>query len=193
MDKLTVLNNALINTGNNSLNALYDGTDEWIVADAGFNRAVKFLIARHNWPFARTVEAMTRLADSENKSQRFRDNCFRVPDCLHLVEIYHDGVITTDYEVNGNVLSCPFDGAMFATVIRAPADASWHPLAEEILTKMVEAACLRGLNEDFTEASRRWAEAEGDLQEMRPRVDQVNPARNMFKSPSRLARTTRRI
>jgi hypothetical protein len=193
MDKLTVLNNALVNTSNNMLNALNDGSDEWIVANQGFGRAIKFLMARHNWPFAKAGEEMVRLPDANNKSQRFRQNCFRLPDFLHLIEVYHAGAITTNYEVLGTVLSSPYDSQMFAEGVRMPADAIWHPMAEEVLTLYVEAACLRGLNEDFTAADKREEKAENLLFEARPRADQVNPARNMYKSAVRQARMTRRV
>jgi hypothetical protein len=192
MDKLTVINNALINTGNNALNVLNDGSEEWRVANQGFGRAINFLIGRHNWPFATTVEEMVRLPDTDNKSQLFRDNCFRLPTFLHLIEVYHDGAVTTNYEVLGTVLSCPFDSEMFAKGVRMPAEAIWHPMAEEVVTLHVESAVLRGLNEDFTAADRVESKAENLLFEARPRADQVNPARNMYKSPTRAARMSRR-
>ena len=193
MDKLTVINNACAETANNQINALNDGSPEWQVADSGFVRAVKFLIARHNWPFAQTIEDMVRLPDTENKSRMYPTNAFRVPDCLHLIEVYYNQSILTGYEVMGNVLSCAYNTGISGKIIRAPADEIWHPMAEEILTLMVETSLLRGLNEDYSEADRRERKAEELLFEARPRADQVNPARNMFKSPSRMARGTRRI
>lgn len=192
MDKLTVINNAAVNTGNNRLNALNDGSEEWQVADLAFGRSVKFLMARHNWPFAKTIDDMVRLDNAENRSRRYPNNAFRVPDFLHLIEIYYNKAITTDYEVMGTVLSSPYDSLMAAEGVRMPADALWHPMAEEVLTLMVEAGFLRGMNEDFNEAKARERAAEELLFEARPRADQVNPARNMFKSPVRAARTTRR-
>lgn len=192
MDKLTVIQNALIATGNNRINALNDGSDEWDVANTGFTRALTFLIARHNWPFAMTIEPMTRVADADNKSRSYPSNGFQVPAHFHLIEILHLNEVITDYEFMGTIVSCPYDSDMFAKIVRLPPDANWHPMATEILTLMVESACYRGLNEDTKEALGRWSEAENLLLETRTRVDQENPARNAFKSSIREARGRRR-
>lgn len=192
MDKLTVINDALVSTGNNRVNALNDGSDEWTVANTAFNRAVNFLIARHNWPFAVTVEALTRVDDALNKSRNFPDNGFQLPDHYHLIEVYYDTAILTSYELIGSVVSCDYDSDIYAKIVRLPADASWHPMATEILTLMVESGVYRGLNEDPKEAVSAWSRAENLLMETRPRVDQQNPARNAFKSSIRAARGVRR-
>lgn len=192
MDKLTVINNALVNTGNQRLNALYDGSDEWTVTDLGFTRALRFLTSRHNWTFAQTVVALTRVPDDQNLSRVYRDNGFAMPSCLHMMEVYYDETVLQDYEVLGNVLSCAYADSIYAKIINQPTDASWHPMAEEVLTLMLESSCLRGLNEDFQEADKRWNAAENLLFETRPRVDQTNPARNLFKPVSRMARIARR-
>jgi hypothetical protein len=57
---------------------------------------------------------------------------------------------------------------------------------------MVEAACLRGLNEDFREALVVDRKVESLLLEVRTHVDQQNPARNVYKSSIRDARRARR-
>lgn len=194
MDKLTILNNALLATGNNTINVLNDPSDEYRVANQAFDRVVRFLTARHTWPFATTTELLVRVADADNKSRRFSKNGFRLPiNTLHVKEVYRDTVIMTDYEIMGDVLSCPYDSGIYAVVVKAPADAAWHPMAEEVLTRYVEAGCLRGLNEDFTEATRRENSAEVLLTEARPAVDQQNPARNIYKSKVAAARRTRRV
>jgi hypothetical protein len=193
MIKLEILNNALSATGNNEVIVLNDPSEEYIVANRAFDRAVRFLTARHTWPFAMTNELLVRVPDEDNKSRRFSKNGFRLPpNTLHLKEVYLDTIPMTDYEIMGTVLSCPYDSLIYASVVKASPDDLWHPMAEEILTLFVEAGCLRGLNEDFGEASKRENRAEGLLEEARPHVDQQNPARNMYKSKIALARRTRR-
>ena len=194
MDKLTVINNALGNTGNNGVNILHDSSDEYQVADRAFDRWVKFLIARHSWPFSVSVEKLVRVPDVENKSRHFPDHGFRLPsNAFHLREVFWGTSPLTDYEIMGDILSCDYDSDIFAKVVRAPADARWHPMAEEILTLYVEAGCLRGLNEDFREATNREAAAENLLLETRPHIDQQNPARNVYKSGIAAARRRRRV
>lgn len=194
MDKLTIINNALVATGNETVNVLNDPSDEYRAANTAFDRAVRFLAARHTWPFAMTTEPLTRVPDADNKSRRFSKNGFRLPpDMFHLKEVYHGTLIFTEYEIIGDVLSCCYDSEIYAAVVKAPADANWHPMAEEIITRYVEAGCLRSLNEDLREAQAREASAEALLEETRTHVDQQNPARNMYKSKIADARRRRRV
>ncbi|MDI7862533.1 hypothetical protein MRS76_11230 [Rhizobiaceae bacterium n13] len=194
MDKLTILNNALRATGNNSVNVLNDPSDEYQVANPAFERAIRFLTSRHTWPFATTNELLVRVPDGDNKSRRFSQNGFRLPpNTLHVKEVFWNTTFLTDYEIMGTVLSCRYDSEIYATVVKAPPADNWHPMAEEILTLYVEAGCLRGLNEDFSEATRREQRAELLLEETRPHLDQQNPARNIYKSKIADARRRRRV
>jgi hypothetical protein len=194
MEKLEILNNALRATGNNTVNVLNDPSDEYRVANGAFERALRFLTARHSWPFASTIELLVRVPDSDNKSRRYPKNGFRLPiNALHVKEVFWDTTPLTDYEIIGDVLSCRYDSAVYVNVVKQTSEEKIHPMAEEILTLFVEAGCLRGLNEDFTEATRREQRAEGLLEETRTHVDQQNPARNVYKSKIAAARTRRRV
>ncbi len=196
MDKLTVINNALTATGNNRVNILHDPSDEYQVADTAFDRAIKVLTSRHAWPFATTIENLVRVPDDENLSKRYPQNGFRIPQppqVLHVKEIYHCNRILIEYEILGFILSCRHDSDIAAKVVRAPDDALWHPMAEEVLTLMVEAGCLRSLNEDMVEARIRDQTAEAMIAETRSHLDQQNPARNTYVSKIARARRTRRI
>lgn len=194
MEKLEILNNALRATGNNTVNVLNDPSDEYRVANGAFERALRFLTARHSWPFASTIELLVRMPDAQNKSRRYPTNGFQLPvGALHIKEVYWDTTPLTDYEIMGDVLSCRYDSNVYVSVVKQTSEEKIHPMAEEILTLFVEAGCLRGLNEDFTEATRREQRAEGLLEEARPHVDQQNPARNIYKSKIAAARTRRRV
>ncbi|MGO1160444.1 hypothetical protein ACTOV4_00630 [Brucella sp. C7-11G] len=193
MDKLTVINNALIATGNSTVNILHDSSDEYRVADNAFDRAIKFLTARHSWPFATTIEPLVRAPDSENVSRQFPENGFRLPtNAFHLKEVFYHQVPLTEYEIMGGILSCRYEDSVFAKVVRTPDTALWHPMAEEILTLMVEAGCQRSLNEDTREATNIDNRVEGLIMEARPHLDQQNPARNIYKSKVARARRMRR-
>lgn len=126
MDKLTILNNALLATGNNTVNVLNDPSDEYRHANAAFDRAVRFLTARHTWPFATTNELLVRAPDADNRSRRFSKNGFRLPEnTLHVKEVFFDTQFLTDYEIMGGILSCHYESEIYATIIKAPPDASW--------------------------------------------------------------------
>lgn len=193
MDKLTVINNALIATGNNQVNILHDSSDEYRVADNAFDRAIKFLTARHSWPFATTIDELVRAPDSLNRSRTFPHNGFHLPhDAFHLKEVFYNQTPLTEFEIMGGILSCSYDSHIYARVVRMPAGGLWHPMAEEILTLMVEAGCQRGLNEDTREAMNIDLRVENLIMEARPHLDQQNPARNIYKSKIATARRTRR-
>ncbi len=196
MDKLTVINNALVNTGNNRVNILHDPSAEYQVADAAFDRAIKVLTSRHAWPFATTIENLVRVPDDENLSKIYPQNGFRIPQppqVLHIKEIYHCNRPLTEYEIIGFILSCCYSSDISAKVVREPDTALWHPMAEEVLTLMVEAGCLRGLNEDAVEARIRMQDAENLIAETRTHLDQQNPARNTYVSKIARARRMRRV
>lgn len=194
MDKLSILNDALRATGNNTVNVLNDPSDEYIIANGAFERAIRTLTSRHSWPFATTNDLLVRAPDSENKSRRFSKNCFRLPQgTLHVKEVYRDGSYLTEYEIMGEILSCHYDSEIYATVVKAVSSEKFHPMAAEILTLYVEAGCLRGLNEDMAEARQVESKAEGFLEETRSHVDQQNPARNLYKSKVAAARGRRRV
>lgn len=196
MDKLTILNNALLATGNNTINVLNDPSDEYRVANQSFERWLRFLTARHTWPFASTIELLVRVPDADNKSRKFIQNGFRLPqNTLHVKEVFYCETPLTDYEIIGDILSCRLPDSIYANVVtQTPySEEKLHPMAEEILTLYVEAGCLRGLNEDANGGDKREARAEGLLEEARPHVDQQNPARNLYKSKIAAARRTRRV
>lgn len=189
-----MINNALLATGNNTVNVLNDPSDEYLVANPAFERALRFLTARHSWPFASSIELLVRAPDAANKSRRFRESGFRLPPLtLHVKEVFRDSSPLTEYEIIGEILSCHYLDSIYANVVVQTSEEKLHPMAEEILTLYVEAGCLRGLNEDFGEALRREQKAEALLEETRSHVDQQNPARNIYKSSIAAARRCRRV
>lgn len=193
MNKLSVINNALAATGNMRVNALYDPSDEYQIADLAFDRAIKTLVARHSWPFATTVEELVRAPDADNKSRTFRISAFRIPTAaFHVKEIFWHEYPLTDYEILDQLVCCDKTEGVYAKIVRNDDTARWHPMAEEVLTLMVEAGCLRGLNEDSREALNVDRKVEGLLMEVRAHVDQQNPARNLYKSSIAAARRARR-
>lgn len=193
MDRLSIINNALFATGNDAVNTA-DGSDEYRVANGAFERYSLEVMASHPWLFATTIDALSRAPDTENKSRRYPYNAFRLPpDRLLVRTVYRGNSVLTEYEILGDILSCHYDSEIYAAVVKATSEERWHPVVISALTLYVEAGILRGLNEDFTEASRRESRADALLVEARPAVDQQNPGRNLFHSRIAEARRTRRV
>lgn len=203
MDEITVLNDALLATGNSLLTALNDGSDEWQIASGAFSRAIRDLTSRHNWPFAKATATLVPAADGDNPSIKFGPDAsgtayLLAEDVVHVVTVWltiaasTKPVPLTEYEIIGRYLCCAYDQGVAIEYVTMPADAAWHPQAAEILTTYVEAGCLRGLNEDFEEAAKREMRAEARLTEARPRVDRQNPVANAYNSSVRRGRYQRR-
>lgn len=205
MDKLTVVNNALINTGNTPINELEDGSDEWRAANASFDRSLEALIAEHKWPFQTGFEPLSLLGESSHP--RF-DYAFAYPaDAWHLRSVYRTSVFITggqtvpkgyviNYEVADHQIHADYDSDLVAYIVRQPihydGDPNWHPLATEVLTQMVEVGCLRALNEDFDEADKREQRAMVKLLSAQTRVDQQSAPPRGFVSSIAAARRIRR-
>lgn len=198
MEKLTVLNDALLATGNNRLNVLNDGTDEWLVANQAFDRAVRDLASRHNWPFGKATADLVP-ADTDDNPSKVHSVAYLLPtDVFHLVRVLvsvdgdsNDPAQLEDYEMIGRYLCSDYDSGLSIEYMTTPADAAWHPQAAEILTTYVEAGCFRGLNEDFVEADKALVRAESRLIEARPRVDRQNPVQNAYNTSIKAARRSR--
>lgn len=194
MDKLTILNRALVATGNRTI-TLNDGSDEWQVVEPAFDRAIDDLISQHRWPFARKSAALVMVPG--NQSRRF-PYAFRLPDdLLHLRRVFYGaaptGVLAVDdYQVLGRTLATTFNSGVSIEYIAPPPDEEWHPQATEVLTLLMEAACLRGLNEDFNEAARVDQKVEYKLAHVRSLVSSEDPAATISRGRATEARGRRR-
>lgn len=182
-DRLTVLNDALSNTGNNEINVEYDGSTEWRVADRAYRRALQFLIPRHPWNFGSTTSPLAGLLGTSPHPDY--TSAYQLPgDCMLVEKAWVDGRDLTEYELIDQKFCCRFDSGVVVKYIRAPSPGQWPPLFAELLTTKVESYLLRGLNEDTDNARRRDGDVEALLDEVRSSLDRQEPARAVFKSRS---------
>jgi hypothetical protein len=195
MDLLTVIRRALAATGNNLIDALNDGSDEWQVSNAAFDRSIDWLVAEHDWPFEKKVVTLQRTGNSNLPPYK---HAFAFPqNAWHLRAIIEDKAGTTvPYAIVGNEIHAFVDSGLLAVYIDQPpptgSDPNWHPAATEILTQLVEVGCLRGLNEDYAEATSREDRVVTRLMRAGARTDQQSPPRRGFNSTIARARRRRR-
>lgn len=199
MNKLAIINNALSETGNDTIETLYDGSDEWRVADIGFERGLKLVLSMHQWPFATGFEECQREGDSPDLSYT---DAYAIPqNILHLRGLQDgNGCPIGSYKLSRGLILLTFPGVtttntvLKAEVVRVPDDdANWHPMAEEVLTLKTEASILRGLNEDFAEAVLRDQKVDTMLLRAQVRTDQQTPPRRGFYPSMSVTRRTRRV
>ena len=186
MDRLTVICDALQNTGNNRVNLEYDGSPEWQAAEPAYRRALQFLIPRHQWNFANTSTPLAGLLPAS--PHEFFEFAYALPgDCLLVQNVFKEGHPLEEYEIVDQKLCCRFNTGLTIKYVRAPAPGQWPLLFAELVTMKVEAYLLRGFNEDTDNARRRDADVEAMLDEVRSALDRQEPARMISVSSARSA------
>lgn len=183
-DRLSVMNDALVNTGNARIQAEFEDSDEWDVAKTAYDRFLPQLLEAHPWNFATSTQALTKLPDADNPSLRFTADldgfAYAMPaNCLWLEMVSRNGT-PIEYEIVDDKICCGFDSAevaLYAKFVRTPATDKISNLFWESLRKLLESACLRGLNEENSEASRREQEGWQMLRVAATRSDQQQPRR----------------
>lgn len=183
MNRLIIINDALIGTGNNPINVEYDGTDLWIAADSAYRRAVGYLTTQHNWKFATTTARLAgRLPVSPHP--RFL-NAYELPaDCLHVESAFVGSHSLTKYEILDGKLCCDHDQKVTLKYTRLQRPDLWPPGFLECVTMKVEEYLFRGLNEDGASATDRFRMVEAKIAELKTATDQQEPARAIFRSRS---------
>jgi hypothetical protein len=217
IDELSLMNRALALTGNNGINALNDGSDEFAVCSPAYQDALAVLTEQHGWGWATQVRMLqpspTAPADTA------WDTAYPLPpDLIHLiwVKINQD---TSDPQtaqlsqptlydlLNGQLVINAQGGPPPPTPPATPAIVTIKgvfnvandvtagtPLFVRTLMTYVMSGIYRGLHQDTTEADKLFAAAQAMSQEARTRHDQQKPKRALLSGNSRIgaARRVRR-
>jgi hypothetical protein len=84
LDKVGLINSALILTGDNLVAAADDGSDEWNVASAAYERGLGYASESHNWGFSKVVKVLTASPTAPPDTQW--DTAYPIPqDCIHII------------------------------------------------------------------------------------------------------------
>jgi hypothetical protein len=208
-DKLTIVNQALINTGNNPVNVGDDTSDEWRVASSGFDQSVLELLYERNWNFATRIQQLNRFGDSQYPG--FADVFAKPADCLYLQNVYRldlaleifpslatmmpDQDIMPPplaYRIVGDQIHCVAAAGAMSIYLPFPVGAQpWSVGFVKALRFKVEAIIYRGLNEDMQAAMGAMKAAEGVLSEAAARVASEEPRKVVFISGALEARRRR--
>lgn len=190
MDRLEIIQDALLNTGNSTINVEYDGSDEWLVCERAWNRALRFLIPAHPWNFANTSVSLAGLLPA-SPSPRFAKAYALPPDCMWVESAWIDGRPFSDYEIVDQKLCCAYDSGLTIKYVRLPLPTQFPPNFTELLTMKVEEYLLRGFNEDLSAARARANDVDRYLAEIRSSLDRQEPARALLRSRSAARRRGR--
>lgn len=212
-DKLSIINEALTNTSNDSVTVPDDGSDEWKVASSAYEQWLLILMADRNWKsVSRISTPLGRVGRSDFPG--YCDVFAKPADCMHLMnvwrldlarlvfpssffgtpsELYNTQPPALDYQIIGDqihtVAQC---GAVCQYVPFPNTSQPWSTLFVAALRLTIEAACYRSLNEDYAEGNRAEKAAAAMLDRAAAREDSEEPRKVAFNSTMARRRRTPR-
>jgi hypothetical protein len=222
IDKLTLLNSALVSCGDNTIAVADDGSDEWNVCSPAYDRGLGFAMESHSWGYAALV--VTLQPSPTAPSDTDWDTAYPIPsDLVHIVWLkinqdVNDPVSQTTaqpvlYDIMGTptgpVIVCnaqggpppPPAGTVTPSTIMLKYISNSGPLTDVqngtptlilALQSFVMSGIYRGLHEDTAEGDKMWMAGERMLQLARTRYDQQKPKRQFFNSRIEASRRVRR-
>lgn len=218
-DKVAVINSALLGTGDNTVAAADDGSDEWNCAGSAYETALAYVMESHNWGYATQVVVLQPSPTAPQDTNW--DTAYPLPnDCIHILwlKINKNSPITSNtatltlYDIQGTPT-----GPVIVTNAQGGPPPPVPPLTPATITlryisnsgalcdaqngtptlilalqTYVMSGIYRGLHEDVVEADKVYGQAEKMLQMARTRYDQQKPKRQFFNSRMRASRRIRR-
>lgn len=205
VQKIDLINRALANTGNNLVNVLEDGSDEYTVCSPAYEDGLACLIEESNWGFATKVAILA--ASPTAPADTDWDTAYPLPaDLVHIVWVKIN--LSADDPVSSVVNQpCLYDILNGQLVLNAqggppppaspqtPAQVTMKyvstdnadpvvgtPLFVRALTMYVLAGIYRGLHGDAAEGAKMFQAAEAMAQRARSRYDQQKPKRALWNS-----------
>lgn len=202
--KLDVINSALSQTGDNTVNAADDGSDEWNTCSPAYERALAYMMDSHGWSQATDVRTLTPAANVPDDDQF--DTAYNLPaDLVHLIWVRVNDKPCVWGLLNGQLIVNAKGGPPPPTPPSTPAPVTIKgvfstnsdptagtPTFVLALVAFVMSGIYRGLHEDVGQAERMWNGAKAMLQEAMTRHDQQLPKRAMFNSRITASRRIRR-
>lgn len=214
LDKLTVINNALIATGNEPVTT-DDGSAQWMAASTAYDRMLPLVLYKHNWTFQTITLNLARLGASTYPGYA---DIFQKPyDCLHLENVWRTDLAANmpqfsgfgvdgmgvmppplDYKIIGDQIHCVAPNGVTCLYVIDPAKHSnvildVTPGILETLHREVESLLYQGLNEDKDGAVATKKLAADEIGEARSKADSEMPRRVAFRSGFLEARRRRKI
>jgi hypothetical protein len=191
VDKLSIINDVLSETGNNLVAVADDGSDEWNVASPAYDKAVENTLEARNWNFDTAVATLVRVGASPD--DLFNDAMAMPSPILHLIWVRVNDV-PADYLIINDQICLSLRGftATAKYIVDSQSTAAWPPLFAEIIRRWVLAAVYRGLHEDPAEANNQEKAAMFALTQASTRVAQEDPKRATFNSRAKTSRLVRR-
>lgn len=220
IDKLGLVNSALMSTGDNLVAAAEDGSDEWNVCSNTYETSLAYIMESHSWGYASLVAILQ--PSSTPPTDTDWDTAYPLPaDLVHLIWAKIDQNAGTPGAQSPQLATYDIMGAANGPILvinaqggppppsppNAPATVTIKYVSNQgalcdatngtptmilALQAYVVSGIYRALHEDVAEADRVYQGAEKLLQMARTRYDQQKPKRAFFNSRMRASRFIRR-
>ena len=210
IDKLQIVNDAMLATGNQPFTVINDGSDEWVAASNFYDRAMRETLIQHDWKFALVIGVMTRVATSNYPG--FQDVYAPPPDVLQLRSCYDARVAALiqpldtwtiskegirlppmDFRILGGLVHCIAPDGAGCLYLQNPADETGLTVGfTAALTRAIEQLIYQGFNEDPASAAGMDKKVHEKLQQARQQDSEVEPRKLPFRSPMLEKRRRRR-
>lgn len=204
VDKLSLINSALSQTGDNPVATPDDGSDEWNVCSPAYERALAYLIESHSWSWATDVRTLPPAANKPDDDQF--DTAYYLPaDLVHLILVRISDRPCVWGLLNGQLVVNSQGGPPPPTPPQTPAVVTIKgifstdsdpvfstPTFIAALQAFVMSGIYRGLHESSADAVTMYQEAMGLTAQAKSRHDMQLPKRSMFNSRITASRRIRR-
>lgn len=191
VDKLSLIVDALLLTGHRVPSTAEDGSNEWNISSAGYEKGLRRLLETHDWKFGKFVEENQDRSDPADPA--WSDAYARPENCLHITRVMDTGGnLLTDWKILGDNILVNLSGGILVEFIGDIVPGQWSGLFADVQMHFIFAGIYRGLNKDAASARAEEAKAEALLKEARPRLDAEEPPRAKFVSSLAAARHVRR-
>ena len=190
VDKLSIINDVLAETGNNLVAVADDGSDEWTVASPAYDKAVENCLQARNWNFDTAIATLVRVGASPD--DLFNDAMAMPGNTLHLIWVRVNDV-PADYRIIGNQICLNLNNfiATAKYLVDTQVTGAWPPDFAETIRRWVMAAVYRGLHEDPQSADIQEKAGMLALTIASTRAAQQDPKRATFNSRAITARIVR--
>jgi hypothetical protein len=122
IDKTTLINSALAQTGDNVVAIADDGSDEWNVASPAYDRGIAYISESHSWGYG--TQVLVLQPASSPPTDTAWDTAFPIPtDCVHIIWLKinnfntSNGTVVTNqpapllYDIMGSIPAQPANAA----------------------------------------------------------------------------------
>lgn len=204
IDKLSCINSALAQTGDNLVSAADDGSAEWGACSPAYETALAYVCEAHPWNWL--TEFRTLQPSPTAPTDTYFDTAYPLPsDLVHLIMVRMNDVPCTWDFLNGQLIVNAKGGPPPPSVPTVPlpvkikgifstnADPTFAtPTVVLVLQMFVMSGIYRGLKKDPAEAGRMFAAGKAMLEEAKSRHDMQKPKAAIFNSRMTAVRRNRK-